>query len=77
MAPNSNSSSIYCLINNFSYGLWWYSPFNMGLVPNSAKSSAYIPACYSLVPIPVDTQEVHHGNCVVSHLVGYNAPESH
>ena len=36
MAPTSNSTFIYYLTNNYSYGLWRYSPFCIGLVLSSS-----------------------------------------
>ena len=36
MAPTSNSSSIYYFTNNYSWGLWWYSPFCTSSMPGSS-----------------------------------------
>ena len=35
IAPTSNSSSICCFTNNYSYELWQHSPFYTGSVPSS------------------------------------------
>ena len=45
--------------------------------PAQAESSAYLPDSYLVVPIFIATQEIHHGTYLTSHVVGYNASESH
>ena len=42
-----------------------------------AELSARLPTSYSMVPISVATQEIHHGTYEVSHIVGHDAPKLH
>ena len=44
MAPTSNLSSVYCITNNYSYGLWYYSPFCTGSVPFSSGIDCISPS---------------------------------
>ena len=44
MAPTSNSFSIFHLTNNFSYRLWWYSPFYTDSVPGSSGIKCISPS---------------------------------
>ena len=42
-----------------------------------AQLSARLPTSYLVVPILMATQEIHHGTCIVSHVVGHYAPNLH
>ena len=60
MAPTSNSFFIYYFTNNYSYGLWWYSPFHTGSVPGFQWNQVYVSQFPALmVPILAATQEIH------------------
>ena len=77
MALTSNSSSIYYFTNNYSYGLWWYSPFPMGSVPSSSRIECLSPnllfngTYFGSYPGNISPY------CLVSHIVGHNAPSLH
>ena len=76
MAYTSYSSLIYYFINNYSYGLWRYSPFHMGSVPSSNGIECMSPSFWFsgtyFGSYPGNTPwYLHSKSC----LVGHGAPE--
>ena len=43
----------------------------------AVELSAHLTVSYLVVPLLVNTQEIHHGTYIASHGVGHDASESH